>query len=159
MVLIGEAGAGMFNHKDVLRMASWQVQLAGRKKWHICSPTQDEFLSVEMNVLYPDYNTWPQLRNASCFTTIVGPGDMLYYPRDWWHQTENLDTPTIALSGSIVNKHNYVEFTEELRKECSEDESASERNRIFLREPGACGDIERCASYWSNMYTKGVDEL
>ena len=151
MLLIGEAGAGMFNHKDVLRMASWQVQLAGRKKWHICSPSQDEFLSVYMNVLYPDYASWPQLRNASCFTTIVETGDMLYYPRDWWHQTENLDTPTIALSGSMVNQHNHLEFTDELRKECSAEGSG--RNRIFIPEAGACGDIERCAAIWAGMYS------
>lgn len=158
MLLIAESGAGMFNHKDVLRMASWQVNLAGRKRWHICSPTQDEFMSVHMNVLYPDYATFPQLRNASCFSTIVDAGDMLYYPRDWWHQTENLDTPTIALSGSMVNHHNYKEFAEELKKECSD--GGSGRNRIFVANSDVCGDIDRCADVWGEMYTgENSDEL
>lgn len=46
MMLIGEEDAGMFNHKDVMRMASWQVQMTGSKRWHICSPTQDKYVGA-----------------------------------------------------------------------------------------------------------------
>lgn len=156
MLLVGEQGAGMFNHKDVLRMASWQVQVAGRKKWHLCSSDEDDHLSVHMNVLYPDYTAWPQLRKARCFTTIVNKGDMLYYPRDWWHQTENLDTPSIALSGSMVNRHNHLEFIDELETQCG----PNGRNTIFIKEPDACGDIERCVGVWKGMYgTASLDRF
>jgi hypothetical protein len=31
--------------------------------------------------------------------TILNPGDVIYYPREHWHQTRNLDTPTIAITG------------------------------------------------------------
>lgn len=155
MLLVGEAGAGMFNHKDVLRMASWQVQIAGRKRWHLCGPSEEEHMSVHMNTFYPDYASWPQLKKARCIAAVVGPGDALYYPRDWWHQTENLDTPTVALSGSMVNHHNHAEFAQELFKECEEGAS----NRIFVREEGACNDIRRCADAWSRMYHGGREEL
>jgi hypothetical protein len=44
MLLVGEQGAGMFSHKDVLRTASYQIQVAGTKKWHVCAPSQDQFV-------------------------------------------------------------------------------------------------------------------
>ena len=37
MLIIGSRDGGMFNHKDILRTSSFQVQLAGRKRWHLCS--------------------------------------------------------------------------------------------------------------------------
>jgi ribosomal protein L16 Arg81 hydroxylase len=44
MVLMGEAGAGMFNHVDTLQTASWQAQIEGRKRWHLCAPSQTPHL-------------------------------------------------------------------------------------------------------------------
>ena len=147
MMLIGEQGAGMFNHKDVLRMASWQVQVTGRKKWHMCSNTQDAFLSVHTDTLYPDYIRWPQLRNATCYMTTISAGDVLYYPRDWWHQTENLETPSVALSGSTVSHHNHKEFAESLRKQCLPG-----GGNVFAPTEQACAAVERCEEVWAGMY-------
>ena len=156
MMLVGEKGAGMFNHKDVLRMASWQVQVAGRKKWHMCSHSQDPFMSVHMDTLYPDYAAWPQLRNASCFMTTLSQGDALYYPRDWWHQTENLETPSVALSGSTVNHANWAEFGAALRKQCEPG-----GGNVFLATAETCAAVERCNDVWRIMYENGGrdDEL
>ena len=39
-------GIGMFNHKDTLHSASWQAQLVGQKKWHICGPEEDQNMYV-----------------------------------------------------------------------------------------------------------------
>ena len=30
------------------------------------------------------------------------PGELLYYPAYWWHQTKCLDTPTIGVTGLMV---------------------------------------------------------
>ena len=30
---------------------------------------------------------------------VTSPGDIIYYPVDFWHQTVNLDTPSIAITG------------------------------------------------------------
>lgn len=50
MLLIGETDAGMFNHKDSLRTSSWQIQLNGRKKWHICAPSEDKYMYETGNI-------------------------------------------------------------------------------------------------------------
>jgi ribosomal protein L16 Arg81 hydroxylase len=34
----------MFNHKDYLQSSSYQLQLVGRKKWHVCPPSEDKNL-------------------------------------------------------------------------------------------------------------------
>lgn len=45
-------------------------------------------------------------------------GEALFYPRDYWHQTENLDTPTIAITGTLVDKNNYDSVSEQLSVDC-----------------------------------------
>ena len=99
MLLVGEPGAGMFNHQDTLRTASWQAQLRGAKRWHLCAPDQSAFLgggAGEVDALgaeaggFVDYGATPALRNASCALADVRAGDVLWYPHDWWHQTRVL---------------------------------------------------------------------
>mmetsp|Transcript_61436 Transcript_61436/g.168711 ORF Transcript_61436/g.168711 Transcript_61436/m.168711 type:complete len:343 (+) Transcript_61436:433-1461(+) len=62
MLLIGEEGSGMFSHKDTLKTASWQLQIIGQKRWHLCSPTQDPFLyhAGDVDMLAPDYESFPK---------------------------------------------------------------------------------------------------
>ena len=37
LIMGGGQGAGMFLHADTLRTSSWQLQIRGRKKWHLCN--------------------------------------------------------------------------------------------------------------------------
>jgi hypothetical protein len=64
MLLVGEASSGMFNHKDTLRTSSYQLQIKGRKKWHICPPTQDEFVynAGDVDFLPPTIKSSPRPR-------------------------------------------------------------------------------------------------
>ena len=73
MVLVGEAGSGMFNHQDTLRTASWQAQIQGSKRWHICSPEQSPYLydPGDVDTFRPNYVTHPRLRRASCYQDEV----------------------------------------------------------------------------------------
>lgn len=148
MLLLGEKGAGMFNHQDTLRTASWQLQLVGSKKWHLCGPEQSPFLykAGEVDMFNPDYVRFPLLRNATCYETIVHAGEMIYYPADFWHQTINLETPSIALSSTLVTQQNYRMVAEELRKECSGS------GRIFVSQQRMCENLERCFSLWGQIY-------
>ena len=38
MLLVGNERAGMFHHRDALPAGSWQLQLRGAKRWHLCPP-------------------------------------------------------------------------------------------------------------------------
>ena len=40
---------------------------------------------------YPDYETYPKSRSAHMMIGLLEPGDLLYFPRGWWHQLRNKD--------------------------------------------------------------------
>jgi hypothetical protein len=103
-LLIGEKGTGIFFHKDHLAAASWQAAVVGRKRWILCPYDQNHLLSEELYTFRPDYrsHTGQNFAKAFCGDVTVHPGEIVYYPSYWWHQTKNLDTPTIGLTGLMV---------------------------------------------------------
>jgi hypothetical protein len=144
MLLLGEAGAGMFHHQDTLRTASWQLQLVGAKKWHLCGPEQTPFMyeAGKIDLFAPDYLSHPLLREATCYEVTVQAGEMLYYPHDYWHQTVNLETPSIALSSTLLTPYSYAHTIDELRRECAG------AGRIFPPQADMCAALQECYSVW-----------
>ena len=49
-----------------------------------------------MDLDSPDYERFPRLRGVPRLICDVGPGELLYIPRLWWHHVASLET-----SGSI----------------------------------------------------------
>lgn len=148
MMLIGDKGAGMFLHKDTLRTSSWQGQLMGRKRWHICSNSESEYLYHKAGIVSafsPDYSTYPLFKNATCYLFTLQPGDILYYPYDYWHETLVLDTPTVSISGSIVSTKNHIEVATELDRECKGG------NRIFGYDKDLCSALNECFNKWGEI--------
>ena len=127
MVLIGEKGAGMFNHKDTLHSSSFQAQVRGRKRWHLCDNTQTEYMydAGRVNMFAPDYDKFPKALKATCFDVVLNTGEMLYYPQNWWHQTTNMDDVNMAVSGTLVTKSNTPEITNEFKRECVKGKTSS----------------------------------
>jgi hypothetical protein len=82
MVLFGSKGAGMFNHMDTLRTASFQIQFSGVKRWHICGPSENNkmYEAGDVNSFAPDYDRFPSFLDADCFLDEVQPGEVLFYP-------------------------------------------------------------------------------
>ncbi len=149
MVLIGNRGAGMFNHVDVLRTASFQAQVYGSKRWHICAPDQSPYLYSAGNIdaFDPDYATYPLFHQAQCYEDIVSAKEMIYYPKDYWHQTENLATPSVSLSASILDENNYAEITRELQAECD----TNKYRWGFSKD--LCKHLkESCFGWWEHRY-------
>ena len=122
MLLIGSEGAGMFSHQDILKTASYQLQVAGYKTWHICAPSQSPHLHVAMDMFAPDYAAFPAALGASCYLDVSGPGDLLYYPADYWHQT--LNTPaeagglSVAITDTLVDANNHALVAAGLADKC-----------------------------------------
>ena len=119
MVLFGSKGAGMFNHQDTLRTASFHVQLFGIKRWHLCDKSHDMGEASDFNVFAPDYNRWPKMLDANCYLDDVQPGEILFYPLDYWHQTLTITDFTVSLTGTLVDANCHGAVTAELEKKCS----------------------------------------
>lgn len=148
MLIAGERGAGMFNHQDYLPTASFQAQLAGSKSWHICAPDQtpNMYNAGDVDAFYPDYERWPKFKDAACLQTVVTPGDVIYYPENYWHQTLNHDTFSVALSSSIILKSNFEAVSERLSEEC-------EGNRaIFAPSDELCIPLKKCYKQWQHHF-------
>ncbi len=150
-------GAGMFNHQDVLRTASFQAQVLGSKRWHLCSPSQSRFLygAGELDTFDPDYNRFPLYAQASCYEDVVEEGEVIFYPADWWHQTENVRAPSVALTTTVIDTNNHVQIAQELREEC-------DRQKYkwgFSAE--LCESLKnQCFAYWTSHFgLPGKDEL
>eukprot|EP01031_Cornospumella_fuschlensis_P031250 gene31250-37762_t len=90
MMLIGETAAGMFNHTDQLPVGSYQLQLTGAKSWTLCTPTSQTPSST------------PTTAPAACFTHILQPGEVIYYPPHVYHATRCVAGPCASVSGSVV---------------------------------------------------------
>lgn len=148
MLLIGERGAGMFNHKDTLRVASYQLQLHGIKRWHLCyGPTQDRnmYRAGDVNAFAPDYEKYPMFRGAECLQAEVAPGEMIFYGTDWWHQTQNLVTPTTSLSGSVIDASNWEIARGAFEIECHTP-------RIMYPDEEVCDGLQRCFDWWEREF-------
>ncbi|WP_437755162.1 cupin-like domain-containing protein [Sorangium sp. So ce1389] len=110
---IGPSGTISHFHKDYyyqipfLRNENCFVQICGKKQFVLVPPEYDDCMSVagsdstnvKSEILL---NTWdrakhPRLAEARMLQTVLGPGDVLYLPRDHWHYVTSLEK-SIALS-------------------------------------------------------------
>ena len=151
LIMGGGAGAGMFLHSDTLRTSSWQMQIRGRKKWHLCSgPGGQQAASHTycgagvLDTFDPDYRQCAAFKNAKCQEGVLAPGQVLYYPEDYWHQTISLDEGAAAVSGTVITPSNGAMVASELRAEC---EGA---NRIIARgSTQLCAAMATCLESWT----------
>lgn len=121
LLLIGSRGAGMFNHSDALQSASWHAHASGRKWWYLC-------------------------KHGTCYESVLEPGEVLYYSAGWSHLTQNIETPTVALTGTTVHRWNHQLVAQRLRGEC-----VTEGLRLDF-SADLCDALDRCYELWHEEY-------
>lgn len=159
MLLIGTSGAGMFNHQDTLKTASYQLQLAGTKTWHICHPDQSPHLSPDHDMFQPDYERFPAALQADCVLEMVSAGEMIFYPADYWHQTLNTPKATgqlsIGFTDTLADWSNHHLIKRGLLANCA-------KPKIENITPSAalCEKFPRIFDFWERAYgTAGAAQL
>ena len=90
IILIGRPGAGMFNHSDSLLTSSWHAHVQGDegKWWYVCGEGMGD---------------GPYKGQQQCFEDLVMPGEILFYPKHYFHETQNLGMPTMTVTGTVVS--------------------------------------------------------
>ena len=122
-LLAGRTGAGMANHTDSLRAGAWHLQLAGRKRWRLSAYSGADGSPREV-----------------VYEAVLNPGEQLFYPPDWAHETQCLDAPTVSVTESIVPRA-ARRFYEQVQADCASQSHAS------LHLSGElCDAWERCKS-------------
>jgi len=97
---IGPSGIVSSMHRDLAD--NLHAQVAGRKRFTLVAPQQsacvypNSFFDAVPNgcgvdIEHPDYARFPRLREAEMFVAELGPGDVIYIPRGWWHHVRTLD--------------------------------------------------------------------
>ncbi|KAJ3241474.1 Lysine-specific demethylase 8 [Chytriomyces hyalinus] len=78
------------------------AQVMGRKYVRLYAPSETAKVypypegllknTSQVDVEIPDLEKYPNFDNAEFLDCVVGPGDMLFIPRGWWHYVKSLDT-------------------------------------------------------------------
>lgn len=96
----GQAGVVTALHYDDL--PNFLAQVSGRKRVLLFSPDQlrrlypypiweFHFRHSRVNLDAPDFEKFPEFRKAKPVEALLGPGDMLFIPRHWWHHVYSLE--------------------------------------------------------------------
>ncbi|WP_369363941.1 cupin-like domain-containing protein [Streptomyces sp. CG4] len=102
-VWIGSAGTRSMLHsdlKDNLFCQLWgekSVTLLAWQDSRAAYPFPDNLVNSQVDLAAPDMRRHPRLRNAVLHHVHMGPGDLLYIPRGWWHDIR-ARTPSVSVN-------------------------------------------------------------
>jgi histone arginine demethylase JMJD6 len=111
----GKGGSFPVLHYDGAASHAFLMQIYGRKKFILYSPSQERFLypspekpnlSMVNSIDAPDLDKFPLFAHAVPITFVLEPGEMAFIPSRWWHTTKML-TPSISVSINTVNQSNW----------------------------------------------------
>ncbi|MFI7240303.1 cupin-like domain-containing protein [Streptomyces cyaneofuscatus] len=54
-------------------------------------------MNSQVDLAAPDFRRFPRLRSAVLHHVRMGPGDLLYIPRGWWHDIR-AHTPSVSVN-------------------------------------------------------------
>jgi ribosomal protein L16 Arg81 hydroxylase len=97
---IGATGFVSSLHRDLAD--NLHAQVSGRKRFTLVAPRQSACVypnsffdgvpnGCRVDIEHPDYPRFPRLREAEVFVAELGPGDVIYIPRGWWHHVRTLE--------------------------------------------------------------------
>lgn len=134
-IYMGPAGAGSPLHVDIGYSAAWNVQVTGRKRWIFFPPDQEQYLyGGNLDAFNADPVRHRLLKHTTPFEAVVEPGELIYTPSRWWHQTLSLEGG-ISITGNYANVTNYRDVLEYLEER--DEQPLLEAFGRIARERGA----------------------
>jgi hypothetical protein len=96
------------NHDPLVQVDNIFVQIRGRKRVILASPDNDPLMyprppeagaywHSQVNPEAPDLERFPLFTRVALQDAVVGPGDIIFIPRDYWHYVRALER-SISLS-------------------------------------------------------------
>ena len=100
---IGSAGTCPGLHSDLKDNVFAQIR--GRKRvilvpfrqTHLVYPFVDNIVNSQVDPEHPDPQRFPRFGSARVLTCVVGPGDVLFIPKGWWHYLRS-ESPSISIN-------------------------------------------------------------
>eukprot|EP01138_Halocafeteria_seosinensis_P007253 gb/GECG01007416.1/.p1 GENE.gb/GECG01007416.1/~~gb/GECG01007416.1/.p1 ORF type:complete len:691 (+),score=92.41 gb/GECG01007416.1/:1-2073(+) len=180
LMTIGGHRGGMNIHRDWLPVGSWQLQLLGAKTWFLCSNQETGYLGIrndQFDAHSPDFQARPQLYLAKCMNSTVYPGEFIYYPSSYWHQTlyhiypeSGMDdasgkwgspwhrTPlSVSISSTVQEAGKVEEVRNALNNQCEKGKRGEQTN-ILDGTDKFCGDYLGSYYDWLKARYEGLWE-
>jgi hypothetical protein len=143
-LIAGPARSGSVFHIDPNMTNAWNVCVTGRKKWIFYPPgnpppgvvASDDGADVTVPLSTAEWllSFWSEHEDAKKYwpdyakplETVVGPGDVIFVPHNYWHMVVNLDD-CIAITQNYVSASNLSDVLRFLRDK--EDQISGVRDR------------------------------
>jgi hypothetical protein len=87
-----------------------------------------------------------------CFEDLFYPGDTLFYPKHYYHLTQNIETLTMTVTGTVVNAFNYGAIATQLHRECVY------AHLSFDLSGPLCDALGDCFVLWHQHFNKYKDK-
>jgi len=103
---IASAGVQVWTHYDV--MDNLLMQVSGRKRVVLYKPEDAKYMYLEgdksrvLDIDDPDPNLFPEFHKATRYECILEPGDAIYIPALWFHNTLSY---TFGIGVNVFWKH------------------------------------------------------
>ncbi len=128
VVFVGNRGTGIANHQDSMGTHLWSAQICGRKRWWVSPPEMSPFLAdgqASWRRRDADVEHFPAFADAACLDFVLEPGEVLFLPVGWWHETEIVED-SISITHDIVNETNYAAYAYALEHQSEGDPKVAE---------------------------------
>jgi len=114
-LIVGPEKSGSTFHKDPNSTSAWNAVVRGSKKWimyppnvpppgvHASKSGADVVTAVSLMEWFVNY--YKGGSDDGAVEGVVGPGDVIFVPRGWWHCAINLE-PTVAVTQNYVSGAN-----------------------------------------------------
>ena len=82
----------------------------------------------------------------------MSQGDMVYYPGQWWHATQNIgavEVPSLSLSSLIVDQGNFRDVRDAFEHDCS-DATDNKFHGLL------CSRLPRCFGLWEGQFGNAI---
>jgi len=122
-LFIGGKGNQYSLHKDYFHTNAWITQLYGEKKFVVFPGDQEKYLYPgkegfkrylsPINILAPDYEKYPEYKNAKPVEVTLQPGETIFIPNGLWHTTVAYGQ-NISLIFDQLNSLNYKAWKKDI---------------------------------------------
>jgi hypothetical protein len=149
-LLFGGVGGGFpVLHYDTENAHATITEIYGDKEFILFPPGDGAYLypkadrpnhSQITDPTRPDLTRFPLAANATCYRTVLKPGDMVFVPCGWWH-TARVLTTSISVGMNILDKSNWDGFVREVCPPRARLRPKGLLKEIYFRSVGLLFDV------------------
>jgi len=81
----------------------------------------------------------------ACYEGIIKPGEILYYPKRWHHETQCVESPTMTLTDTVAKTSNVEDIMSRSYGECTGHASLN-----FDFSAKLCDKLVVCSKWWQD---------